>query len=51
MVLTNIRVMEPSQKQLRPGDIFTIQLPTEEYLFGLAIEVKMPLRRAPNPQS
>ncbi len=48
---TNLRVLRPSRKTLQVGDIFTMQLPDEKYLFGRVILADLPIERAPMPKS
>lgn len=36
-IRTNLRVLKPSRKKVRRGDIFRMQLPDETYLFGRVI--------------
>ncbi len=52
MASTNLRVLSPSRKKLRVGDIFAMQLPDERYLFGRVICVDLPgPPKAPMPRS
>ncbi len=52
MVSTNLRVLCPSRKKLRVGDIFAMQLPDERYLFGRVILVDLSgPPKAPMPRS
>lgn len=46
---TNLRVLKPSRKKLRPGDIFAMQLPDDLYLFGRVVRVAMGSDAAPMP--
>lgn len=34
---TNLRILTPSRKKQRPGDVFAMQMPDELYLFGRVI--------------
>jgi hypothetical protein len=36
-VKTNLRVLQPSRKKLRAGDVFAMQMPDDLYLFGRVI--------------
>lgn len=36
-VQTNLRILKPSRRAPKPGDVFVIQLPDESYLFGRVI--------------
>jgi len=47
--LTNLRVLTPSKKKLSPGDVFSMQLPDDRYLFGRVILVDLPRESAPMP--
>src|SRR6266511_3953562 len=51
MASTNLRVLSPSRKKLRVGDIFAMQLPDERCLFGRVILVDLPIEKAPMPTS
>lgn len=35
--ITNLRVLKPSRKKPRAGDLFVMQLPDERYLFGRVV--------------
>jgi len=48
---TNLKVIEPSRKPLRPGDIFAMQIPNGRYLFGRVIEADLPEGVGPLPRS
>ena len=39
-VQTNLRVLKPSRKKLHAGDVFTMQLPDEDFLFGRVVSTE-----------
>ena len=39
-VVTNLRVLAPSRKAPRPGDLFAMQLPDERFLFGRVVSTE-----------
>lgn len=45
----NLRVLRPSRKAPRPGDIFAMQLPNGKYVFGRVILTDLSRERAPMP--
>jgi Immunity protein 26 len=47
----NLRPLQPSRKALRSGDIFTMLLPSERFLFGRVVLVDRPRELAPMPRS
>jgi hypothetical protein len=51
MSSTNIRVLKPSRKKPADGDIFALQLPDDQYLFGRVIYADLSLENAPMPGS
>ena len=36
-VITNIKVLTPNRKKVRPGDIFVLQIRNDEYIFGRVV--------------
>lgn len=48
---TNIRVLKPSRQKPASGDIFALQLPDDQYLFGRVIYADLPSEKAPMPGS
>ena len=48
-VLTNLRVLQKSRAVPQRGDLFVMQLPDSQYLFGRVILADVPLDRAPMP--
>lgn len=46
---TNMVVLRPSRKKLRPGDIFVMQYQQVGFLFGRVIRVDIPRGKAPMP--
>ena len=38
---TNLRVLKPSRKKIRPGDVFAMELPDGTYLFGRVINASV----------
>lgn len=48
-VQTNLRVLKPSRKKPRQGDVFAMQLPDETYLFGRVIGAELEPPKAPMP--
>lgn len=51
MVQTNLKVLKRSNVPPKAGDIFVMQLPSDEYLFGRVILADAPRERAPMPCS
>lgn len=49
MAETNLRVIKPSRRRLREGDVFVMLLPDGLYLFGRVILIDLPRDRAPMP--
>jgi immunity protein 26 of polymorphic toxin system len=49
MVATNLIRLRPSRKPLKAGDVFSMRLIDEKYLFGRVIEAEIPSERAPTP--
>lgn len=47
----NLRVLKPSRKPLRPGDIFVMQILDGRYLFGRVIFGDLPRGQAPMPKA
>lgn len=49
---TNLRILRPSRKPVRTGDVFAMQVPDGTYLFGRVIEADITEpSRAPIPGS
>ncbi|WP_020672062.1 immunity 26/phosphotriesterase HocA family protein [Amycolatopsis nigrescens] len=46
---TNFKYLKRSSKKPQPGDVFTMLLPDEQYLFGRVIFAELPQGRAPMP--
>jgi hypothetical protein len=51
MSTTNMQVLKPSRKKPVSGDIFALQLPDDQYLFGRVIYADLPVEKAPMPGS
>jgi hypothetical protein len=47
----NLRVLKPSRKPLRQGDVFTMQIPDGRFLFGQVMLADIPPAQAPMPRS
>ena len=39
-VRTNLRVLQPSRKATRPGDVFAMQLPDQQFVFGRVVSTE-----------
>lgn len=50
-VQANLRVIKPSRKKPRPGDVFAMQLPDETYMFGRVVGAELEPPQAPMPLS
>jgi hypothetical protein len=50
-VETNLRILKPSRKKLREGDVFAMLLPDGLYLFGRVILADLPGEQAPMPRA
>lgn len=51
VILTNLRVIAPSRKPVRSGDIFAMQIPNGQYVFGRVVEANLPREIGPMPGS
>jgi hypothetical protein len=47
--VTNLKILKRSNAALKPGDIFAMQLPSDEYLFGRVVVSNASQDRAPMP--
>jgi hypothetical protein len=48
---TNLQVVRRSRHHPKRGDVFVMQLPSQDYLFGRVILAEPPRERAPTPSS
>lgn len=47
----NLRVITPSRKAVRRGDVFAMRVPDGRYLFGTVVLADIPADKAPMPKS